>query len=327
MKRRVFLHRATAAATTMAAAAGRDVAAQTGAKVPRIGVLRWGAPSDEARAGLTQALAAVGYRDGQTIEINWRYTTDPVVGRRHAVELAGMDLDLLIGSATPAVQALRAATTKLPIVMATAADAVGAGLVASLARPGGNVTGVSSNLTTMVPKQLQLLVELLPGLRRVAFLGSTDDAATKLFVAQSESAAQLLGLKLHVVLVSQPREFESAVDSMVRERAQALVVQPLFTLGKVEGLTSLLQSRRLPSISSLRPFLLSGGLATYGPSRAEQWSRSASFVDRVLRGAQPATLPVEEPTLFELAFNLKTARALGLTIAQSLLLRADEVIE
>ena len=190
----------------------------------------------------------------------------------------------MIAPATPAAQALRGSTTSIPIILATAADPVGAGLVASLARPGGNVTGVSSNLPALVPKQLQLLREAIPGLQRVAFLGSTDDIATRLFVEQAESATRVLGIHLQRVLVGQASEFESAAHTMVRERAQAVVVQPLFA-PQSGPLAEVLGRRKLPSISGLRPFALAGGLMTFGPNRAEQWRRSASFVDRVLKGA------------------------------------------
>jgi putative tryptophan/tyrosine transport system substrate-binding protein len=300
--------------------------AQTAGKVPRIGVLRFGVPGDEAQAGLTGGLAAIGYHDGRTIQIEWRWATRADVAQRAAAELAGMGLDLLVASATPAAVALRDVNPSVPIIMATAADPVGAGLVASLARPGGNITGVSTNLPAMVPKQLQLLLEVVPGLQRVAFLGSTEDKATPLFVEQAESAARMLGIKLQPVLIGQASEFDRAVDAMVRERAQAVVVQPLFTLGHSAPLAQVLARRKLPSTSGLRQFALAGGLMTYGPNRVYLWQRSASFIDRVLKGAKPASLPVEEPTVFELTFNLQTARRIDLAIPQSLLLRADEVI-
>lgn len=302
------------------------VGAQPAVKPPRIGVLRFGVPGDEAQAGLTGALAAIGYHDGRTIQIEWRWATRVDVARRHAVELAGMGLDLIVASATPAALALRDVNPSVPIILATVADPVGAGLVTSLARPGGNITGVSTNLPAMVPKQLQLLRETIPGLQRAAFLGSTQDTATRLFVEQAQAAAGVLGMTLQVVLIGQAGEFESAADAMVRERAQAVVVQPLFTLGHSAPLADVLGRRKVPSISALRPFALAGGLMTYGPNRADLWHRSASFIDRVLKGAKPASLPVEEPTVFELAFNIKTAKAIGLVIPQSLLLRADEVI-
>lgn len=325
MKRRTLLSH------TAAAAAGWAVPLrampQSGARVPRIGVLRWGAPGDEAHVGLTAALRVLGYREGQTIAIEWRFTTRKDQAQAYAAELLAMNPDLLVASATPAAEVLRDATRSVPIILASTADPVGAGLVASLARPGGNITGVSTNLPVLVPKQLQLLREVLPGLQRAAFLGSTDDAATRLFVERAQYGARALGIKLQTVLVSQAQEFEAAADSMQRERAQGVVVQPLFTLGQAAPLAAVLQRRQLPSISGLRGFVAGGGLMSYGPRRSELYRRAASMIDRVLKGARPDSLPVEEPTVFELALNLRAAQALGLKLPQQLLLRADEVIE
>jgi putative tryptophan/tyrosine transport system substrate-binding protein len=302
------------------------VAAQGTAKVPRIGVLRWGVPGDENRPGLTQALAAIGYREGQTITIEWRWATNRELAERHAAELLAMNPDLLVASATPAALVLRDATRSVPIVLGSAADPVGAGLVASLARPGGNITGVSANLPAATAKQVQLLRDTLPGLQRVAFLGSTQDPATRIFVSELE-AARAQKLRLQPVLIGGAGEFEVAVDTMQREGAQAVIVQPLFTLGQSGPLAELLVRRRLPASSALRPFAVAGGLMAYGPSRVDTFRRTASFVDRVLKGAAPASLPLEEPTSYELVFNLGTARALGIAIAPAMRLRADEVIQ
>lgn len=303
------------------------VAAQPSGKVPRIGVLRFGVPDDDAQPGFMAALAAIGYHDGKTIQVDWRWATRADVARRHAVELAGMGLDLIVASATPAALALRDARPAAPIVLAGVADPVGTGLVASLARPGGNITGVSTNLPVMVPKQIQLLREMIPGLQRVAFLGSTEDKATPIFVEQATSAAAALGVQLQVVLIGQASEFASAAAAMQREGAQAVVVQPLFTLGSSAALGDVLVRHKLPSISALRPYALAGGLSSYGANRTDQWRRAASFIDRVLKGAKPASLPVEEPTTYELVFNLKTAKAIGLVVPPGLLQRADEVIQ
>ena len=325
MKRRVVVGRISGALVLAAGLAVR-VHAQPAAKIPRVGFLRWGVQGDETQGLLTQALAAIGYREGQTINIEWRWATNRELAQRHAAELLAMNPDLLVASATPAALVLRDATRSVPIIL-MAADPVGAGLVASLARPGGNITGVSNNLPAASAKQLQLLRDTLPGLRRVAFLGSTQDRATPLFVAQVEAAAATLGLKLQPALIGQASEFESAVDTMLRERAQAVIVQPLFTLGQSGPLAELLMRRKLPSISALRPFAVAGGLMVYGPSSAETFRRAASYVDRVLKGAKPADLPIEEPTTYELVFNLATAKALGVTISQAMRLRADEVIQ
>lgn len=315
-----------AATTALLALSQVAMAAQPAGKVPRIGVLRFGVPDDDAQPGFMAALAAIGYHDGKTIQVDWRWATRADVARRHAVELAGMGLDLIVASATPAALALRDAKPAAPIILAGVADPVGTGLVASLARPGGNITGISNNLPTMVPKQIQLLREMIPGLQRVAFLGSTEDKTTPIFVQQATSAAAALGVKLQVALIGQASEFESAASAMERDGAQAVVVQPLFTLGSSAALGDVLARHKLPSISALRPYALAGGLSSYGANRADQWRRAASFIDRVLKGARPASLPVEEPTTYELVFNLKTAKAIGLVIPPGLLQRADEVI-
>ncbi len=327
MKRRVVARRIAVAAVALGAGLPGWLAAQPAAKVPRIGVLRWGVPGDDNQPGLTQALAAIGYREGQTIIIEWRWTTNRELAQRHATELLATNPDLLVASATPAALVLRDATRSVPIILGSAADAVGSGLVASLARPGGNITGVSANHPVATAKQVQLLRETLPGLQRVAFLGSTQDPATKIFVSELEAAARAQKLKLQLVLIGSAGEFEAAVDTMQRERAQAVIVQPLFTLGQSGPLAELLVRRRLPASSSLRPFAVAGGLMAYGPSRADTFRRTASFVDRILKGATPASLPVEEPTTYELVFNLATAKALGITISQAMRLRADEVVE
>ncbi len=327
MRRRSLIAQAVTTATAWNLP--RRATAQAVTRLPRIGVLRWGAPGDGAKVGLTAALRELGYREGQTIGIEWRFAMRKDQAQAYAAELVAMHPDLLVAQATPAAEALRDATRSIPIVLSGVADPVGAGLVASLARPGGNITGFSANLTGVVPKQMQLLREALPGLQRVAFLGSTNDVATQVFVEQAQIGSRSLGLSLQTVLIGQPREFEAAVDGMQRERAQGVVVQPLFifNLSQVGPLAAILQQRQLPSVSGLRNFVVGGGLMSYGPRGDEQFRRTASIIDRVLKGARPDTLPVEEPTTFELLFNLRTAKSLGLKIPQNLLLRADEVIE
>lgn len=300
--------------------------AQSFVRRPRVGVLRWGVPGDENQPGLTQALAKIGYREGQTITIDWRWATSRDVAQRHAAELLAQNPDLLIASATPAALVLRDATRTVPIILGSAADPVGTGLVGSLARPGGNITGVSSNLPAAAAKQLQLLHETVPGLQRVAFLGSTLDPAARQFIELLEGAAGALRVSLQTVLIASVSEADSAAESMVRARAQAVIVQPIFTLGQSGPLAEVLKRRRLPSGSALNAFAVAGGLMSYGPSRADTFLRVASFVDRVLKGAAPGSLPVEEPTLYELIFNMATARAIGITIAPAMLRRADEVI-
>jgi putative ABC transport system substrate-binding protein len=185
--------------------------AQPMAKLPHIGVLRWGAPGDDAVPSLRHALATIGYVENRSIAIDWRFATRPDLARRQATELVASAPRLIVASAPPAATALRDATRTLPIVMYGVADPVSIGLVASLARPGGNVTGVSSNLQATVPKQMQLLDELLGGIQRVAFLGSTNDPTTRLFVQQAEASAHLLGMSLQLLRVGHAGEYEAVL--------------------------------------------------------------------------------------------------------------------
>jgi putative tryptophan/tyrosine transport system substrate-binding protein len=305
----------------------RAQAQTTVPRQPRIGVLRWGAAGDDAQLGLIAALAALGYVDRQSITIEWRFATSREVAQRYAVELVGLKPDLILASATPAAVAMKGQTAVIPIVLHGAADPVAVGLVQSMSRPGGNVTGVSNNLVDMVPKHLQLLGELIPGLQRVAFLGSTEDPATTLFVAQARKAAALLGVAMQVELIRSAAVAAPALDAMVRDKAQAVIVQPLFTTGKSGPLADLLLRRKLPAVTAQAWFATAGGLMTYGFSQEELALRAASFVDRILKGAAPASLPVEEPTSYELVINLATAKALGLVVPQSLLLRANRVLQ
>jgi putative tryptophan/tyrosine transport system substrate-binding protein len=294
---------------------------------PRIGVLRWGAAGDDAQVGLVAALAALGYVDKQNITIEWRFATSRDQARRHATELAGMKLDLILASATPAAVAMKGQAGATPMVLHGVADPVAAGLVQSLSRPGGNVTGVSTNLPGMVPKHLQLLGELIPGLRRVAFLGSTEDPATALFVAQARKAATVMGVAMQVELVRSAVVAAPALDAMVRDKAQAVIVQPLFATSDSGPLADLLARRKLPAVTAQGSFATSGGLMAYGFSQDDLSQRAASFVDRILKGAAPANLPVEEPTSYVLVINLATARAMGVTVPQPLLLRADRMVQ
>jgi putative ABC transport system substrate-binding protein len=323
MKRRLLVKR-VAAGVVLGTGVPLRLLAQTPARVPRIGVLRWGVQGDDYQPGLARALAELGYREGQTVTIDWRWATKADVAQRHASELMALKPDLLVASGTPAAVVLRDAARGLPLIFAVA-DPVGAGLVASLARPGGTATGVSNNLPLLAAKQLQLMGETLPALQRVAFLGSTQDPATRIFLQELEGAAAALRVRLVPLMIGPISELDAAADAMVRERAQAVVVQPLFTLGPSRVLAEALNRRRIPSVSAFRTFAIDGGLMAYGPSRADSFRRTASFVDRVWKGALPGNLPVEEPTAYELAFNQTTAKALGITISSAMLRRADEV--
>jgi putative tryptophan/tyrosine transport system substrate-binding protein len=304
--------------------------AQQSARLPRIGVLRWTSPPDTFfQTGFSQALKEIGYTDGRSIVVEWRWTDGRSdVAARHAAELVQLAVDVIVASPTPAAHAAQRATRTIPIVLSGVADPVGSGLVASLARPGGNVTGVSLNLPAVAGKRLGILREAVPTLASAGFLGSASDPATRLFVRNTEEAAKQLGVRIHVVLVESAREFESAFALLAKERVCAVVVQPIFVSPRERVMiTDLAFRHRLPTISDLRGFADVGGLISYGPSQLEQYRRVAAYVDRLLKGAKAAELPIEEPTTFDLVINLKTARMLGVTISPSLLARADHVIE
>jgi putative ABC transport system substrate-binding protein len=303
--------------------------AQSLAPVPRIGVLRFSgvAGSDPFTEALRLGLREHGYVEGKNIAIEWRSAE----GRNdRAAEMAGelvhLKVSLIVASGTPAAEAAKHATHRIPIVLASVADAVGSGFVRSLARPGGNITGVSLNYPATTGKQLELLRQAIPGITRVAFLGSTSDSAARLFVEGLERAGQRLGIRTQVLLVGDGDEFDGAFAAMRREQAGALIVQPIFA-ESIRKIAELATRNRLPTVSYRRDFAEPGILLNYGADQRENWRRAAIFVDRILKGAKPGDLPVAEPARYELVVNLKTAKALGLTIPQSVLGRADGVIQ
>jgi putative ABC transport system substrate-binding protein len=224
-----------------------------------------------------------------------------------------------------AAHAAKDATATIPIVMQVS-DPLATGLVASLARPGGNLTGISSSGPDLAGKRLELLRELRPDLARVAFLGAANDPNTRTFLNETQAAAVSIGVRLQPVLVTGPEEFDAAFAIMTQEQAQGVIVQPLFA-GHRAKLAELAARHRLPMVADQRTFAVAGGLASYGVNRSALSRRWAYYVDKILKGAKPADLPVELPTTFDLVINLKTAKALGLEVPTSILLRATEVIE
>ena len=299
---------------------------QAARKVPRIGVLRWGTPDDGSQARLREALGAKGYREGRNIAIAWRWATRNEDAARHATQLVQSGVDVIVAAPTPAAHAARDATRTVPIVLAGVADPVRSGLVSSLARPGGNITGVSFNFPAVTGKLVQLLKETLPDVTQIAFLAATGDPAAQLFIDEIQSAAQRAGLRVQVVSIDRADEFEDAFSIMARERAQAVIIQPLFT-PHARVLAELSQRHRLPLIAPFPSFVRADGLMSYGPSSAAITERTVVYVEKILDGAKPGDLPIEEPTRFEFLVNLKTAGAFGITIPRSVLLRADEVIQ
>jgi putative tryptophan/tyrosine transport system substrate-binding protein len=273
-----------------------------------------------------EELARLGYVEGGNLIVEERFAEGSAArAAEHARELVGLKVDVIVTQATPTAHAAKSVTSTVPIIVA-AADPVGTGLVASLARPGGNITGISNNLLEPAAKRLELLREAMPGLDRVAYLASTEDPAAPLFVRQVEEAGRRLGVVVAPVFVDGAAGFDQAFAAIRAARAQAVLVQPLFTIDRT-ALLALAQRDALPVASDFRVFAESGALLTYGLDGTEHQKRLASFIDRILKGAAPASLPMEEPTKYELVLNLRTARELGIALPQALLLRADEVIE
>jgi ABC-type uncharacterized transport system substrate-binding protein len=304
--------------------------------VARIGYLAFSPlESPETRVSLDafrQGLRESDYVEGQNIAIEYR-SADGKIERFPglATELARLKVDLIVAPNTPAARAAQQATTTIPIVASAMSDPVGDGLVASLARPGGNITGLTFLGPELVPKLLGLLREALPKVTRVAALwtpGELGKPTTRDMLKRTEAAARALGVQLQLVGVRGPDEFDRAFSTMTKERAEALLVFPSPLLyNERRRIVDLVTKHRLPSMFNAREQVELGGLIGYGASITDLLRRGATLVDKILKGAKPGDLPVEQATKYELVINLKTAKALGLTIPPSLLQRADQVIE
>jgi len=311
-------------------ASAHPVGAQQ-ARVHRIGFIS--AASSSAMAArdeaFRQGLRALGYVVGQNITIEYRWAdgkNERLPG--FAAELVNLKLDVIVTHGVVATRAVKQASTTIPIVIAAADDPLAAGLVPSLARPGGNITGLSIITPDLTGKRLELLKEILPGLTRVAVLWNSGNPISEPELRKTEAAARSLGLQLQSLGVRDPHEFASAFSSMKRERAGALfVLGDAMFFGQRKEIVDLAASNRLPLVAPLREFADAGGLMTYGPNVVDIHRRAATYVDKILKGANPGDLPIEQPMKFDLVINLKTARALGITIPQSLLVRADHHIE
>ena len=326
MERRSFLAMVSGSLLAAPSAAG----AQQVSRVSRVGYLAGISlaprPAEEFRQGLHE----LGWVEGQNLIIDFR-SADGSFDRLPdlAAELVRLKADVIVGHAAPAAVAAKNATGTIPIVFFATGDPVGLGLVASLARPGGNVTGLSFSVGLgTVSKGLELLKEALPKVRRVAVLSNPGNPAHAGATSNAKAAAKSLDMRLLLLEAREPNQFDAAFAGMAKGRVDALVVVPdgMFLLHRAR-LAELTARNRLPSIHGLRESVEAGGLMSYGPSNFAMFRRAALFVDKILRGAKPADLPVEQPTKFELVINLKTAKTLGLTIPRSLLLRADQVIE
>jgi putative ABC transport system substrate-binding protein len=299
--------------------------AQQGAKIPRIGIV------DDAPMwqSFRQAMRELGYVEGQTVNYEYRYS-EGASDRLAAVmgELIRRPVDLIATFGTPPTEAAKAATTTIPIVMIGVGDPVGTGLVASLARPGGNMTGNTVLSPDLGAKRLQILREAIAGASRVAYLVNPDNASTMTTLAEMKLAAASAGMTLIGVEVGSGTDLGSAFTAMLRTRPNALLVSndPLHQL-RIDRIISFLAQHRLPGMFYAKENVAAGGFMAYGASVTDLFRRAAGYVHRILQGTRPADLPVELPTKFDLAINLRTARALGLDLPQLLIARADEVIE
>ena len=334
MKRREFITLLGGAAAAWPLAARAQQTSGRTAKMPRVGMLMAG-PAAHSAAILDpfyRGLHELGYVEGQNLAIerrdgDWKPDRLPAL----AAELVGLKVDIIVAWSTPTARAAKQATNSIPIIAAVMADPVGDELVANLARPGGNVTGTTFLGPELVPKRLQLLRDVVPGLARVAALWhphAYGERTMASVVRDIEDAARTLGMQLQLVPADGPDDIASAFSTMAKERADAFMVFPSPMLfGEHRRIVELAASNRLPGMYQAREFVDAGGLMSYGANLDDLFRRTATYVDKILKGAKPADLPVERPTKFELVINLKAARTVGLTINRDILLVADEVIE
>jgi putative ABC transport system substrate-binding protein len=305
--------------------------AQQAARVPKIGVLfttNLGRLGPQI-AAFRQELRELGYVEGKTVLLELRFA-DSALERlpQLARELVALKPDVIVATNDVSIAAARRETQTIPIVMANSSDPAGAGFVASLAHPGGNVTGLSSQSPELSGKKLELLREVVPGLARVALLWNPDSRGNLLEYKETEVVVRSLHVELQSVELYRAEDLERALSAVTNGHAQALIVPPgnPVVTARRDQVVSFALRARLPSIYGAREDVDEGGLISYGPSRTDLYRRAAIFVDKILKGARPADLAVEQPTKFELVINLRTAKALGLTIPPSLLRRADDVI-
>jgi ABC-type uncharacterized transport system substrate-binding protein len=305
--------------------------AQQGGRTPRVGYVFSFVPSEGRHLweACRQGLRELGYVDGQNIVLEPRWAE----GQHERLpgllaDLVRLNVDVIVAAATPASRAAKAATATIPIVIVAVGEPVRDGLVTSLARPGGNVTGLGLLTPDLSGKRLELLLEIVGKVSRVAILMNPDNPVSAIFLDETQAAAQSVGIELQRVDARNPQEIDLAFASITAERVDAVIVfdDPVLWSHRPRFVT-LATARRMPAMYGLREFVDDGGLMSYGPNRPDQYRRTAIFVDKILKGAKPADLPVEQPTKFELVINLKTAKSLHVEIPPTLIARADEVIE
>jgi len=301
------------------------VEAQQAQKVYRIGYLAQNRQESREEA-FRQGLRQLGYIEGQNIVVEWRFGSKNT--RKLAAELIRADVDLIVTRGTRATRAAQKATSTIPIVMVGVGNAVSRGFVASLAQPGGNITGLTTRSPDLADKRLELLMELLPNLSRVGLLRNASRKGTEEHLREAEIATRKVGLQLQSLEVREPEDIEPAFQAAERERVEALIVVANGLGGAQRAkIISLATQKRLPIIASSDSYVRAGGLMSYSTDRSEQQRRAATYVDKILKGASPGDLPVERPTMFELIVNLKAAKQLGITIPPSVLYQATKVIK
>jgi len=326
VKRREFI-------TLLGGAASWPLAAhaqQPMAKLPTIGFLGSATLLVESQrvAAFVQRLRQLGWIENRNVAIEYRWAEGRIERFTElAAEFARLKVDLIVAATTPAVIAAKQATSVIPIVIATANDPVATGLVASLARPGGNVTGLSNQMADTAAKRLELLREVVPGLRRLAILGNVDNPGAVLDMREAQAAASAVGLEATTFEIRRAKEIAPLFEAL-KGRGDALYFasDPLMNTNRTR-ISTLALGARLPTMHGVRDYVEAGGLMSYGASIVDQYRRAADYVDKILRGAKPGELPIEQPTKFDLVINLTTAKALGLNISDNLLTLADEVIE
>jgi len=316
--------------------AARRAVGQRPVKVFRIGYLSLRAGPNANDEAFVQRLRERGYRNGDNLLIEYRWADEDLsLLERQANELVRFPVDVIVTAQVPAVRIAKKATATIPIVMVATADPVGTGLIPSFARPGGNLTGLSYLTNDLAAKRLQLLHELVPGAARIAVLawdfGGRDPASKKrgpTMLAETEAAGRLLGTEVRAHLIGSATDLPQAFAAIEQARSQALIVKNnSFIYEHRAAIIEMAKRLRIPDMYEAREFVAAGGLVSYGPDVMELYRQAAGFVDKIFKGAKPADLPVQQPTKLDLVLNLKTAKAIGLTIPQSLLLRANEVIQ
>ncbi len=308
--------------------------AQRASGIPKVGVLMPGRemdPENQARiAAFRQGFADLGWKEGQNVHIEYRWADVKIeLMRQYADELVALAPDVILADSTPVIEALKKITSSIPIVFALMNDPVGQGFAKSLSHPGGNITGFTYVNPEMIGKWVGLLKDVVPGVTRAALLFNPSTAPFyPNFLHEIDTALQSAAFEVVLTPVATPAEMETAINALAQEPGSSLICGPdVFNIGHIKQIAQLAGKTRLPAVSGYRQFAVEGGLMAYGPDTADVFRRSAEYVDHILKGAKPADLPVQEPIKFELVINLKTAKVLGLTVPQTLLATANEVIE